>query len=107
MIVNNGAVMRVRIKNNQMIQGQWLKPGEIVMIPNNKAVSEYEEEGFAEVVKWRKRKIPEPPTKIGPKENTALNPVLETAIRSISQDEKPVIGGVPKGQKKTIVEKRR
>lgn len=102
MIVNNGAVMRVKIKNNVMIDKVWLKPGEIVMIPNNKAVEEYDEEGLAEVVKWRKRKIPDAP-KVGPKENTALHPVKETASISPQVKAKTIVVEMPKITKKEAV----
>jgi len=83
-IVNNGAVMRVKVKNDQMISGQWLKPGEVVMIPNNKAVKEFEDLGIAEVVKWRTRKVSDV-QKVGPTENTALKPIRETMTISKSE----------------------
>jgi hypothetical protein len=76
--------MRVKVKNDQMISGQWLKPGEVVMIPNNKAVKEYEDLGIAEVVKWRTRKVPDV-QKVGPTENTALRPERETMTISKSE----------------------
>ena len=82
-IVNNGAVMRVKVKNMVMIQGHMLKPGETVMIPNNKAVDEYIKSGIAEVVKWRKRKVPDPPAKVGLKETTARKPVKEIASKTV------------------------
>jgi len=77
-IVNNGAIMRVLIKNDVMVSGRWLKPGEVVVIPNNKAAKELEADGIAEVVKWRTRKVPDM-LKPGPTENAALKPELEIA----------------------------